>query len=354
MRGNRNLKLIDRYIGIIIVFFLGLLQRNKKSEFKDSDSIAVFAPVAIGDSVLIFSTLQSLRKQRSFKSLTIYCSSLTKDLVDFFVPDANIEVIDITSVFSTIMKIREQEYTHWFDCSQWARLSSIVSFFSRSNYKHGFNTSGQFRDHVYSDSVHHSNKLHEIHNFHNLFKLDYISEYPDKIITKSMGKSKKVLLHICPSGERSYLKMWPTENWLEITRLLLNKGFNVQFTGAGKDSLEVEKIISHLKDSKRVESLVNKIPVKELPATIEESDLIITVNTGILHIASFTNTPIIALNGPTNPLRWGPLSKNAISLKPSLECAPCLNLGFEYGCNQNDCMKDISVKQVTDAIESLL
>jgi len=354
MRGNRKLKAIDRYIGIVLVFLFGLLRRTKFNEIKKQSTVAFFAPVAIGDSVLIFSAIQSFIKKYEPKSVTVFCSPLTKGLVTLFLPEANIKVINITNIIPTIKTVRHKEFDHWFDFSQWARISSLISFFSRSKVRHGFKTRYQYRHHIYQRRVEHLDSIHEIENFLNLLdSKEFINE--DRSLNLSQrDHNKTILVHICPSGERSYLKMWPIERWAEVVNNIISKGFNVAFTGAGSDDNEVQKVINLVKNKDNLTNLVNKVSIPDLPNLINNSKLLITVNTGILHIGSFTNTPIIALNGPTNPLRWGPISKNAISLKPSLKCAPCLNLGFEYGCNQNDCMKDISVKQVTDAIESLL
>jgi len=355
MRGNRLLKYIDRYLGILIIFLLSIFTRKKKPSYKENESVAFFAPVAIGDTILILSTIQKYRTSFPMKKITIFCSPLSIDLVSFFIKDIEVIPIKITSVLETVKIIRQYKFNQWYDFSQWARLSSIISFFAKADNKHGFSTKLQFRNYTYTNTVEHLNNVHELENFGRLLNLSMNTKDIEPITKKNSDQqNRNIIIHICPSGERSHLKMWPTDRWISITNYLLSRNKRVIFTGAGKDIIHVKKVIDKFSTNDNIINLVDKTSIKDLPKLIEDSKLIITVNTGILHIASFTNTPIIVLNGPTNPNRWGPVSSNAISLTPKLECAPCLNLGFEYGCNKNDCMKDIGVKQVINAIESLL
>ena len=75
-------------------------------------------------------------------------------------------------------------------------------------------------------------------------------------------------------------------------------------------------------------------------------------------MAAAIGVPLVALHGPTNPKRWGPVSSHAINLVP--EPVPddvrvgYLNLGFEFPPDAEDCMKFIPVEKVLDASRTLL
>jgi ADP-heptose:LPS heptosyltransferase len=81
----------------------------------------------------------------------------------------------------------------------------------------------------------------------------------------------------------------------------------------------------------------------------------VSVNTGIMHISALLERPTLALHGPTNPRRWGPLGKTAVVIGPGPECG-CgyLNLGFEYPRSPPDCMARISVEEVLARLGTML
>jgi heptosyltransferase-2 len=84
---------------------------------------------------------------------------------------------------------------------------------------------------------------------------------------------------------------------------------------------------------------------------------VVAVNTGTMHLAALLKKPLVALHGPTNPDRWGPIypghshGNSAVVLGPGLEEGGAyLNLGFEYPENPSYLMDQISVEAVVAAL----
>jgi ADP-heptose:LPS heptosyltransferase len=84
---------------------------------------------------------------------------------------------------------------------------------------------------------------------------------------------------------------------------------------------------------------------------------VVAVNTGTMHLAALLGKPLVALHGPTNPDRWGPVYPGAIAGQSALVLGPglkeggaYLNLGFEYPENPTYLMDQISVEAVVDAL----
>jgi ADP-heptose:LPS heptosyltransferase len=84
---------------------------------------------------------------------------------------------------------------------------------------------------------------------------------------------------------------------------------------------------------------------------------VVAVNTGTMHLAALLEKPLVALHGPTNPDRWGPIypghanSNSTLVLGPgSEEGGAYLNLGFEYPENPSYLMDQISVEAVVAAL----
>jgi ADP-heptose:LPS heptosyltransferase len=69
-----------------------------------------------------------------------------------------------------------------------------------------------------------------------------------------------------------------------------------------------------------------------------------------MHIAAGFHVPVVAIFGPTSPVRTGPYGKGHIIIKSDLECAPC----FRKKCSDLKCMRGITVEQVYERIKHSL
>jgi heptosyltransferase-3 len=193
--------------------------------------------------------------------------------------------------------------------------------------------------------------LHELDNFRALTRLLRIECYhlPELDFEGRLQKKKRVSIHICPGGSRAYLKRWPLENWDEIISYVTDLGYEVVLTGSVRDRSLLERWDSWKK--------VINLAGLSLSGTAEEllsSTVVLSVDTGIMHLAAILGCPLIALHGPTSPKRWGALGKNVCALSPKMNYTPCLSLGFEKRCHKNRCMQAITVNDVKMALEKVL
>ncbi len=143
---------------------------------------------------------------------------------------------------------------------------------------------------------------------------------------------------------------WVTKLWQPLKmaklsdRLIENYGAQIIFTGGKDDYQSIEDILS-LMEHKALNSS-GETSLKELSFLLSLSDLMITTDSGPMHIASAMGTPTVALFGPTAPWRTGPYSNNAIILRNNISCSPC----FKRKCDIKSCMDRISVEEVLDAV----
>ena len=176
------------------------------------------------------------------------------------------------------------------------------------------------------------------------------------MITDSIGNNddNSVVVHMFPGGSKSYLKEWDNDKWIELISFLINNNFKVFLTGSAQDKERAFEIYNKLVKKDNVIVIAGKYDIKQTTDLINSSKLVISVNTGIMHIASAVLSNLIAIHGPTSIKRWGPLNDNSINITSPLSCAPCLNLGFEYACNENRCMQEISVEIVIDTVKKYI
>ncbi len=93
-----------------------------------------------------------------------------------------------------------------------------------------------------------------------------------------------------------------------------------------------------------------KLSVKEILYVITNSDVYFGADSGPLHLASLTKTPIVALYGPNIPEISGPYRKeNVTVIQLDLDCIPCPQKTCKY--DEIKCMSGIDVSEVYDAIK---
>ncbi len=144
-------------------------------------------------------------------------------------------------------------------------------------------------------------------------------------------------------------KLWDNKKFAELgDRLVNDYGVEIIFTGSRDDLPVIEDIISHMQTKAAI--MTGKTTLKMLAAVFEQADLVISTDTGPMHVAAATGTPVVAIFGPTAPWRTGPFGSMHQVVRAELECSPC----FKRKCNSVDCMRNISVDQVLSAVSAVL
>jgi len=125
-------------------------------------------------------------------------------------------------------------------------------------------------------------------------------------------KSKLIGLHV-GAGKRQ--NKWSLKKYIDLINEL-DKNFDCKFylTGTNADKEELDFVSGNLKIP--INKFVNHT-IAENAALISLSDLFISNDTGMMHVAGTTDTPLISLFGPTNPFNWAPCGKNKIFIRKS-------------------------------------
>ncbi|MCA1765294.1 MAG: lipopolysaccharide heptosyltransferase I [Desulfobulbaceae bacterium] len=144
-------------------------------------------------------------------------------------------------------------------------------------------------------------------------------------------------------------KLWFKERFAEVADRLLERGCAVVFTGSPADRGEIDRIISSMKG--RAVNLAGKTSLMSLAALYQEADVVVSTDTGPMHIAAAAGAPLVAIFGSTAPWRTGPWGEEHLVLRADLDCSPCL----KRNCPENsECMRAISVEQVVAAVNEIL
>ena len=150
-------------------------------------------------------------------------------------------------------------------------------------------------------------------------------------------------------------KEWPQEKWYSLIKSLQYRA-NFICLGGPKEATQYKPLMDSLAAEGIDQIMLNmlgKTTLQEVGALIESCDVVVTADTGSLHIALALNKPVVALFGPTDPKLWGPLTGTfKVLVNDELDCLGCR----KRRCPKPDqyCMSGIEPVRVKKAIFELI
>jgi heptosyltransferase I len=154
---------------------------------------------------------------------------------------------------------------------------------------------------------------------------------------------KKIILHV---GAGNDFRDWGFENFSLLTEQLKSEGFNVCLMGHGSKEQEKAARLAQLHE---IHDFTGRLTIAESFHLISNSLVYMGADSGPLHLASLTSTPIVALYGPNIPEISGPWRKKDVTIvRKSMHCQPCDQRTCIYDIIP--CMKNITMDEVYEAI----
>ncbi len=172
--------------------------------------------------------------------------------------------------------------------------------------------------------------------------------------TKNTTSNTKKKIAIAP-GAAHKTKQWIAENFVElIDQLLIKYDSEIVLLG-GKNEQYLCQIIEKQINGEII-NLSGQKTIIETAKIIDEADVLITNDTGLMHIAAARQTPIVAIFGSSvRELGFYPFRCKFIIVEKDIWCRPCSHIGRDF-CPliHFDCMKKITVKDVLNAVGKML
>jgi len=146
-------------------------------------------------------------------------------------------------------------------------------------------------------------------------------------------------------------KLWEPNKFSELASGL-QKDLNCRiiFTGSNQDRAIIDEMIKQTGNTAGPLNLAGRTSLKELAYLYSSCSVLVCTDTGPMHIAAAMGCGVVALFGPTAPLRTGPYGTGHRVIRSGIDCSPC----FKKECGDTKCMKDITVNAVADAVKSIL
>lgn len=177
-----------------------------------------------------------------------------------------------------------------------------------------------------------------------------VDEASQALLVSRYGLDASRLVALCPGAEFGPAKQWPLEQFARLTTRLIDAGYQVVLLGSPNDAGDAEALLDQVPASKsgEVVNLAGDTTIPDAIDVIGLAKVVVTHDSGLMHVAAATGRPLVALFGPSSPDHTPPLSNKAITLTHPVPCHPC----FQRECplQHQACLSELSVSQVFEAL----
>jgi len=334
--------------------------------------ILIIGPAWVGDMVIAQSLFKSLKLSFPESSIDVIAPDWTRALLDRM-PEINQSIslplkhgeFHLRQRYQIGVSLRKNKYTHAYVLpNSWK--SALIPFFAKIPHRIGFR--GEMRygllNHVIAldkqkyplmlDRFLALNLKPTPMNDKKLF-LPKLTIDPKNIqliadkFSLNIKPSQKIIA-LCPGAEFGSSKRWPEKYYAEIAQYFIDINYPVWLMGSQKDKTTTSKINAFTQN--KCQDFAGSTTLDEAIDILSLTHLVITNDSGLMHIAAALDKTIIAIFGSTSPGFTPPLSDKAQSLyidPKLLTCRPCFQRECPLG--HHKCMNDLTPQIVLKAIE---
>ncbi len=348
--------------------------RNKalNPEFSKVNRILVRGVNWVGDTILTYPTVQALRRQFPNAKITMMVPRYLVDLwktcpdVDDLIPfEKRKGVHSVFEDFRIGRLLRRKKFDLGLILPRSFR-SAFQVFLAGIPVRIGYEDEG--RSFLLTHGISRKKEVlqtHRIHYYQELLRILGIQKdcspphlhlreqerRDGEAILKAKGLSDgRLLIGINPGATYGLAKCWSPDRFGELGKKLSQR-WKAQVLIFGKEGEReiARKILKYL-GSEGID-LTGQTTLLQLAALLEKCSLLVTNDTGTMHVASAVGTPVVAIFGPTDPNATGPYGEGHVVVKKEISCSPC----FKRICpTDHRCMEGITVEEVEEVVSKKL
>jgi ADP-heptose:LPS heptosyltransferase len=248
------------------------------------------------------------------------------------------------------------------DCEQFLRMPGLLLRLSCAAPLVGLDTPGQGRGPLLDLSVPHDPTRHVADTFVAVARAAGLSPSMARASLVVPDADRERLRSLLPAAARPLIvlhpgsgdhfpgRRWPPDRYGELAaRLVTRHRAEIVLTGSASERALVRRVRAH--GPAGATDLCGCLDTGLLLALLARADLVVSNDTGPVHLADALDTPVVALYGPNTPHRYGPRGPRALALYADLPCSPCLDdrTMKRSSCRHHVCMDALSVTHVLAA-----
>lgn len=338
--------------------------------------ILIIGPSWVGDMVMSQSLYISLKQQHPDATIDVMAPVWCKPILERMPEvDNAIEMpighgeFNLKGRYKIGKTLQEEQYTHAFVLPNSAK-SALIPFFAKIPSRTGWK--GESRYGLLNDIR--TNKksfglmverycalAYKKQSMHNSSSLPTTPHPKLMVDSESQLRSLKALglnqqrpvIGMCPGAEFGPAKRWPDKYFAQVAAEVIQKGYQVWLFGSQKDQTVTEDIQQQIAPELRQHcfNLAGKTQLVEAVDLLASCEIVISNDSGLMHIAAAVGTKIIAVYGSTSPDYTPPLSQQVEIVHTDISCRPCFKRECPYG--HLKCLNDLPPSRVIEAVEKL-
>jgi len=349
-----TMKKIDRWLGYPACGLLGLLDLIRPERKPEKiQRILVIKFWGMGSLILSLPVFKALREVYPEAELGFATLSRNRSLVELLKISDRTIYLDLRAdgfrIFFRILKFFFQLYQYHpqlvIDLEYLTRFSALASYLSGAGLRVGFHSWDVWRGELHNLRVPFNPYWHASKNFLNLVsracgkELEFSFNFslpPDrsarqsldlKLKEKGIGEDERILV-VNPNASTIALeRRWPPEYFVRLIKMILEENLGkVILIGADDEREFVQEILEQIGDKNSCFSLAGELEIKELVELLRRAELLITNDSGPLHLSSLAGTKTVSFFGPETPQLFGPLGEGHTVLYLGIDCSPCITV----------------------------
>jgi len=363
----------------VVARVLGFMLRIDHSLSKPVKTIAVCKFVGLGSIIQATPLLQTLRKNYPDANIIFISNESNSALLKHIQGIDKVLTISDKGVFTLILTTAKLLFRLWkqkpdiyIDLEIYSNYSSVIATMSLSKNRIGFFKNDKtYRKGIYTHMLYFNVKSPISQTYLQFARLlgcknivtelllnTYnINQETVQIIDQKLNTTLEKYIVVNPNASDLRIeRRWDLDNFATLILKICEEfpEHKIILIGAKNETGYVNRLSSQLSAKENVVNSSGKLSIEELLILIDNSDLMITNDTGPMHIAFALKVKTVALFGPCSPQQYGGIG-NTVTIYKNTYCSPCVHEFLIPPCNgDNQCMKKIKVGEVLNNVRSQL
>lgn len=327
--------------------------------------IAVLGLKRIGDAVYTLQTFEAIKKQYPTASIDVFTESQVTAIYQFNPNISQIFSYPKKSFWLSALKGLKRGGYNVCIINHNALKYALLPFLAGIPVRVGYQKEGRSVFLTHKRPLH-KNKVHRLE--HNALLLELLSlesrdilpiiyqdvseqRVTDDLLTQFSLSSKQYAVFIV--GSIAQTRRWFPENFAELAKTIMKELNTPVVILGGPDDVQVANQITQLiGDTQIFQNLAGKTSLRETILLFNSAKVVITNDTGPLHVASALGVPVVTWFGAADENEIKPPSKNTTVLNAHVHCSPCV----KEVCPENtlECLHKITPEMVIDQVRKCL
>jgi len=320
----------------------------------------------LGDAVMTLPAMMAVRETYPEAHIVVVANRLVAQLLEnhpdcdeIIVYDKRGEHAGVFGMLRFAFALRRRK----FDCAilfQYAIEAGVMTFLAGIPRRLGFTTDGRrfLLTHpvpfgVAEKTIHQTDAFLRIVNHYKINAAEKIQALALLESERDWAKEQVPegpIVVINPGAAYGSAKRWYPERFAAVADFLAKENGMTAVLIGGPGEVEVGKDIAAVMQAP-VLNFVGKTLVRQMMSLIDAASLMITNDSGPMHVAAAFNVPIVAIFGPTNHTTTSPFTDSYRIVRHDVECAPCMLRECPI---DHRCMDRVTVDDVVEAVQSFL